>query len=498
MGGWGHWLGDKGSGYEIGMRALKACVYYYDRDNVWPRLGSAILRVLQLNEPEDLIGWVQAAQKHEIAALAVEVFDAWKRRDKIASDILHGAAASLGKDGASCAKRLVRPGSRVQFILAGSVLVKQAKFGKLVSTELVKHWPHCEITSLREEGAMGAVRLAQLEWGGGAAGQARGQGMRAGGSRAAASTTSVASAHKSTHSETLEAAGLIPKGTQLSPTEQRNPRSIGLDKLPLDKAVALMLTEEAQVTGVLGRQLPAITRCIRMIVRAFRQGGRLFYVGAGTSGRLGVLDASECPPTFRVSPEQVQGIIAGGQQALWQSFEGAEDDFPAGARAVEFRGVTAQDLVVGIAASGRTPFVWGALAAARRAGARTAFVCFNPHLQISREQRPNVLLAFDLGPEVLTGSTRLKAGTATKLLLNLFTTLSMVRMSKVVSNLMVDVNPSNEKLRERAIRIVRELTSVSGPDAAQALEEAGWVVKQALERLKRTKKTRGGPPVDCC
>jgi len=219
-------------------------------------------------------------------------------------------------------------------------------------------------------------------------------------------------------------------------------------------------------------------------VHAFRSGGRLFYVGAGSSGRIGTLDASECPPTFRVSPDQVQAIMAGGQEALWQSIEGAEDDAAAGAASVRFRGVSNKDVIVGIAASGRTPFVWGALHEAQRRDASTILLCFNPNLRFRREQKPDLILAFDLGPEVLTGSTRLKAGTATKLVLNLFTTLSMVRLGKVESNLMVDLNPSNIKLRQRAVRIVRELTGVDEAEAIQVLQSNSWVVKRALEKLR--------------
>jgi N-acetylmuramic acid 6-phosphate etherase len=247
-----------------------------------------------------------------------------------------------------------------------------------------------------------------------------------------------------------------------------------------------MLSEEAKVPQVLLKHRQTIALAVTKVVRAFRSGGRLFYVGAGTSGRLGVLDASECPPTFRSQPEQVQGIMAGGFQALWQSIEGAEDDAAAGAASIRTRKVRHRDIVIGIAASGRTPFVWGALQEAKAGGARTMLICFNPFLSIPRSQAPNVLLAVDLGPEVLTGSTRLKAGTATKLVLNMITTLAMMQMGKVVSNLMIDMNPSNQKLRQRAVRIVRELTQASEADAAKALERTGWEIKRALQRLSRS------------
>src|SRR5438093_377137 len=177
---------------------------------------------------------------------------------------------------------------------------------------------------------------------------------------------------------------LTVSSLKLSPTEQRNPRSRNLDKLPLEAAIGLMLSEEATISSKLLKERRQIVQVVQAIARAFKAGGRLFYVGAGTSGRLGVLDASECPPTFRTSPDLVQGIIAGGQPALWESVEGAEDDPLAGARAIQFRGVGAKDVVVGIAASGRTPFVWGALWEAKKRGAKTILLSFNPNLEIPR------------------------------------------------------------------------------------------------------------------
>ena len=195
-----------------------------------------------------------------------------------------------------------------------------------------------------------------------------------------------------------------------------------------------------------------------------------------------MLDASECPPTFRTDPDMVQGIIAGGQRALWTAIEGAEDHPDAGARAIVFRAVNRRDTIVGIAASGRTPFVWGALREARRRGAVTILLCFDPNLAIPRSDRPTLTLAPRIGPELLTGSTRLKAGTATKLLLNIFTTLAMVRLGKVRSNLMIDVKPSNAKLRDRAIRIVRELTGMDANTALDALVKSGWNIKSACAR----------------
>jgi N-acetylmuramic acid 6-phosphate etherase len=244
-----------------------------------------------------------------------------------------------------------------------------------------------------------------------------------------------------------------------------------------------MLNEERKAIGILLREQRKLAAVVDMVAAAMRKGGRLFFVGAGTSGRLGVLDASECPPTFRTSPELVQGIIAGGERALRAAVEGAEDDAPAGSAALRKVRVDRKDVVVGIAASGTTPFVWGALGEAKRRRAITILLCFNPHLRIPASRKPSKVLAFDLGPEVLTGSTRLKCGTATKLILNLLTTLAMVQLGKVMGNLMVDVSPTNEKLRKRAARIVGELSGVSESEASAELARHGWNIRKTVKSL---------------
>lgn len=473
IGGWGHILGDKGSGFEIGLRALKAVVYYLDRDGKWSALGRRILRTLQLNEPNDLIGWVQSAGKTEIAALALDVFAAAEQRDRIARDVLSGAAHSLAKDAADCARCLAVKNERVEFVFAGGVLLRQPRFAQRVRTELRKLWPGAAVRPLERESTWGAVELARARF------------VSNGGTPRAVAGDEPASLRR-----LPEPTPSFPSPASFSPTEQRHPRSMNLDKLSVSAAIELMLSEDATLPGKILKERKKIERVVNWVARALRSGGRLFYVGAGTSGRLGVLDASECPPTFRTLPEQVQGIIAGGQRALWTSIEGAEDDANAGERAMEFRGVGGRDVVIGIAASGRTPFVWGALGAAKLRQARTVLLCFNPTLAVPAKHRPDLILAPNIGPEILTGSTRLKAGTATKLILNLFTTLAMVRLGKVAGNLMVDVKPANQKLRERAIRILRDLTSASENDARVALEKSKWVIKEALHKIKRGVSSR--------
>jgi len=479
VGGWGHLLGDKGSGYHIGLRALKAIVYYLDRDGEWSALGQGILRALHLNHPEELIAWTQQAGKADVAALAIEVFAAWGKRDPIATDILKGAAQGLAHDAFSCARRLAAGGLEVEFICAGSVLLQQPRFRDQVARGLRRLWPNAKVKPLERESVWGAVELARQAWV-----NAGGNGAVEPAELSAAATTggSVATAKPPP-----ELASLL-----ISPTEQRNPLSRDLDRLPLGAAIELMLREDEKIPAAILAERPRIERTLRLIIRAFRRGGRLIYIGAGTSGRMGVLDASECPPTFRAPPEQVQGIMAGGQRAIWESLEGAEDDAAAGADAIKFRGVDRDDVVVGIAASGRTPFVWGALGEAKRRGAATVMLCFNPALQVPRERKPTVIIAPNVGPEILTGSTRLKSGTATKLILNIFTTLAMVQTGKVISNLMVDVNPSNIKLRDRATRIVQALTGADYGAAQAALAAADWNVKGALKKLHFNPKARRG------
>jgi N-acetylmuramic acid 6-phosphate etherase len=463
FGGWGHVLGDKGSGYEIGLRGLKASLNCLDEKGRWPRLGQNILQALQMNEPEDLIDWAKTAAKSEVAALAVQVFAAAKT-DKLARNILTAAAESLAGDGVHCARRMVKGRSLVEFIFAGGILLNQPGFARQVRARLLQLWAAARVTILRRDSVCGALELAREHFSGG---------------RAAAAPCKIQPINAREPGATI-----VPASRALSPTEQRNPRSKKLDRLPLSKAIELMIEEESKVAGALLKEKRKIERAIQLVVSAFRRGGRLFYVGAGTSGRLGILDAVECPPTFRVPPHRVQGILAGGQSAIWKSVEGAEDSLAAGASAIEYRGVSQCDVVIGIAASGRTPFVWGALAAARQKGAKTVLLCFNPHLKIPAASRPDLVIAPDVGPEVLTGSTRLKAGTATKVILNTLTTLAMVRMGKVLSNLMVDLNASNRKLRERAVRIVQAVTGADAMAAHAALEKSKWVVKTACQRLR--------------
>ncbi len=265
-------------------------------------------------------------------------------------------------------------------------------------------------------------------------------------------------------------------------TEQRNPDSRNIDALPTEDMLRVINDEDQRVAGAVRREIPQIARAVDAIVSAIENGGRLFYIGAGTSGRLGVLDASECPPTFSVDPELVQGIIAGGERALARATEASEDDAAMGAQDLMDRGFTRSDVLAGIAASGRTPYVLGAVAKARELGAVTIGISCTPDSLLSR----SVDIAIEPlpGPEIITGSTRMKAGTATKLVLNMLSTGAMIRLGYVYGNLMVNVQPRNEKLVDRARRIIAEASGVSYDRAADLLEQSGQSVKTAILMAK--------------
>ena len=261
-------------------------------------------------------------------------------------------------------------------------------------------------------------------------------------------------------------------------TEQRNPNSMQLDSLSAQELVTLINREDQQVALAVEKCLPQIVSAVEKIVAAFERGGRLVYVGAGTSGRLGVLDASECPPTYGVKPEMVVGLIAGGDHALRHPIEGAEDNVQQGQADLEEIDFSARDVLVGIAASGRTPYVLGALNYAKQLGATTVSIASNPNSKMA--EVADIAIETVVGPEVLTGSSRMKSGTAQKLVLNMLTTASMVLIGKCYQNLMVDVQASNEKLKARALKIVMEATECDNETAANVLAKANGQVKLAI------------------
>jgi len=265
-------------------------------------------------------------------------------------------------------------------------------------------------------------------------------------------------------------------------TEQSNEASRHIDKMSTVEMLRVINDEDRRVAESIMPELGAIARAVDGIVKALNAGGRLFYIGAGTSGRLGVLDASECPPTFHVPPELVQGIIAGGEAALSRATEASEDDPTTGVRDLLARGFRLGDVLCGIAASGRTPYVLGAIEEANRLGCLTIGVSCTPGSKLALAA--GIAITPVPGPEVIAGSTRMKAGTATKLVLNMLTTGTFIRMGYVYGNLMVNVEPKNEKLRDRARRIICEATGIGYDDAAELLVRAGNSVRKAIEMVK--------------
>jgi N-acetylmuramic acid 6-phosphate etherase len=267
--------------------------------------------------------------------------------------------------------------------------------------------------------------------------------------------------------------------TETRLTEQRNPRSHGIDGMSAIEIVDLINSEDRIVAEAVGQERDSIAHAVDLVVESLRAGGRLIYIGAGTSGRLGVLDAVEMPPTYRTDPQRIQGVIAGGFDALTRSMEGAEDDREAASRDIDAREIGSHDFVLGIAASGTTPYVHAALARARERGARTGFLlCTIPPASLLEAH--DVVIAPLVGPEVVTGSTRMKAGTATKLVLNTLSTATMIRLGRVHGNLMVDLQVTAHKLRDRGERILMDTLHIERPVAAELLDAAGGHVKTAI------------------
>lgn len=267
-------------------------------------------------------------------------------------------------------------------------------------------------------------------------------------------------------------------------TEQRNHRSSDIDLMSTTEILQLINNEDAMVASAIKEELPYIAQAVDVITEQFKIGGRLFYIGAGTSGRIGIVDASECPPTFGTDPEMVQGIIAGGEKAIFKAQEGAEDSPEHGAQALIENNVNHKDVICGIAASGRTPFVRGSLEKAKSIGCNTILVTTNSREQISKlGVEADIIIAPNVGPEVIAGSTRMKSGTAQKMVLNMLTTAAMIRLGKSYGNIMVDLQLTNAKLRERAKRIIMEIADVEYEKASTILEAANGHVKTALVML---------------
>jgi N-acetylmuramic acid 6-phosphate etherase len=444
-GGWGHILGDAGGGYFISLQALRFILREHDLHRGEAQFTATILRALSLNNRDELVRWAQVADKNDVAGLAPVVFECAMNGDDSVMKIVEEAAGVLSEYTAAVATRLGLLAPKV--VLLGGLFQRDGVYVHAFKRRLKKSLSDARVSMSDQSPELGAAWLASnLE------------------ERPAISTSP-----RGGDAETLSRAV----------TEQRNPRSENLDKLTALQLVELFVAEESFVQEALQKEAASLARAVEMATKALRGGGRLFYVGAGTSGRLGVLDASEIPPTFGAPANLVQGIIAGGATALSRSVEGAEDESGGGALAIDERGVGASDLVVGLSASGRAPFVLGALAEAKKRGAQTILLTCNPQ----RERVAECDLEIDLatGPELLTGSTRLKAGTATKIALNIISTGAMIALGKVRGNLMIDVTASNAKLRDRAVRLVAELAGCDQAKALERLELHHWSVRAALE-----------------
>ncbi|MEM3080015.1 MAG: N-acetylmuramic acid 6-phosphate etherase [Thermoproteota archaeon] len=261
-------------------------------------------------------------------------------------------------------------------------------------------------------------------------------------------------------------------------TEHRNPRTVRIDRVSVAEALKMINREDKKVAKAVELEIPKIAKAVETVVKAFRKGGRLIYVGAGTSGRIGVIDAAECPPTFGTSPRMVQALIAGGRRAMFRAVEGAEDNMRAGVKDVKRLRVSERDVVIGLSASGRAPYVIGALKEARRRGAETIAVAtvLNPRIG----KYASIVITPIVGPEVIAGSTRMKAGTAEKMVLNMISTVSMVRIGKVYTNLMIDIKPLSVKLRSRARRLLRFFAGVSSEEAEEIYRRSKYDLKVAL------------------
>ena len=464
-GGWGHILGDAGGGYFLVIQALRLILREYDLHRGEGQFTAKILRALSLNNLDELVRWAQTAAKMEIALLAPVVFEAAASGDASVIEIIEEGARVLCEYTEAVASRLHVLAPKV--VLMGGLFHRDSIYTHAFRRRLKKNLPDARVATAEQPPELGAAWLA-------------------------AELGDNATFHsKLSQNEIDSLAAAI--------TEHRNPRSENLEKMSARELVELFVEEEKFVHDALRGAIADLTRATQIVTESLRIGGRLFYVGAGSSGRIGVLDASEIPPTFGVSPDLVQGVIAGGATALYRSVEGAEDEHNAGALVMDQRGIKNSDVVIGITASGRTPFVLGALRRAKSLGAKTILLTCNPAARAvvadvspvedkaASDAPENVVvdlaIKLEVGPEVLTGSTRLKGGTATKVALNIISTGAMVALGKVHSNLMIELHTSSGKLRDRAVRVVAQLANCDYDSARNMLEASDWDLRSVVDKF---------------
>jgi N-acetylmuramic acid 6-phosphate etherase len=438
-------LGDSGGGYDLAIQVLRRVLFDFDTGRRMTGLAREILRTLGLSTLRELTDWAQTAQKNDLARLTPLLFE----HESEAGEILTKGADALACLTAAVGRRLAFHRPPVQ--LMGGVFLTQPLYVRLFVEALEREWPGCQVSVCRRPASLGAAFLA-------------------------AEGVSVA---------IPEADTFIESSLRQAITEQSNPRSRDLDRMSIRELVALFVREERMVETALTDNLRPLVKAVELVTKSLRNKGRLFYVGAGTSGRLGVLDASEMPPTFGVPTDRVQAIIAGGAPAIQASVEGAEDDARAGALAIKERGVATGDVVCGITASGRTPFVRGAIEAAQALGAATILLTCNPKRERGM-MNADVEIDLGTGPELIAGSTRLKAGTATKVALNILSSCTMIQLGRVEGNLMSCLRPTNRKLRDRATRIVAARLGLSETEARNRLQCANWDIRAALLARRRS------------
>jgi N-acetylmuramic acid 6-phosphate etherase len=447
-GGWGHVLGDTGGGYFLSIRALRLILREYDLHRAEMQFTAKMLHALSLNNLDELVRWAQTADKMEIAMLAPVVFEAAASGDAGVMEIIESGAQVLSEYTEAVAARLHLLAPKV--MLLGGLFHRDSIYTHAFRRRLKKNLPDARVATAERPPEFGAAWLA------------------------AELSDHVTFKSKLPENEIDNLAAAL--------TEQRNPRSENLEQMNPRALVELFVEEEKFVQDAVRGAIIDLARAIEIVTESLRKGGRLFYIGAGSSGRIGVLDASEIPPTFGASPDLVQGLIAGGVTALYRSVEGAEDEETAGALALDERGIKDVDVVIGITASGRTPFVLGALARAKSLGAGAVLLTCNP--KSSQSVPVDLAIHFAVGPEVLTGSTRLKAGTATKVALNIISTGAMVALGKVRGNLMIDLHTSSAKLRDRAVRVVAELADCDYDSARRELEASGWNLRSVVDKIE--------------
>ncbi len=466
-GGWGHVLGDAGSAYHLAYRGLRTAVARYDEHLKVDLLAKSLMKKAQIHSMEALTTFVSLADKRTIASLSEAVFFAASKGHQGAASVINDGAAALARNASIVLKRLGNP--KIPVCVAGGVFASQPLYFKAFRSALRTLQPDLEPILPRYDGGTGAALWGWKQ-------------VRAGDQPFKRRTQKDWPPRQKRKSEIRLSD--IEKRIQIEtlPTEMSNPETLALSESSIDEGVQMFLNQDQRfLFPALEKAKEAIVAAVKICADCLKNGGRIFYVGAGTSGRLGILDASECPPTFRSDPEQVQGIIAGGYEALLFPVEGAEDDREEAARILTTKGLKSKDVVVGIAASGRTPFVLSALKAALSKNARCILIQNRRGHCAEIDALPIHIVSLETGPETLTGSTRLRAGTATKMVLNMISTLSFTALRKVYKNYMVDLKPTNDKLRARAVQTLQKIDGCTKDEAFERLVATGWNLRKALK-----------------